>query len=121
MDERVGRVERVERDHQPVEPLAVGRAAPGPRGEAEAVAEPAGVGEHVELTLRAELGRGDVERPVEVREVRRDVVPAEQLVGEGAPSGEQLVGHLAPQHREVGHALAGPLLGQPVEAAHALG
>ena len=32
MDEGLGRVEAVERDHQPIEPLAVGRAASRPRG-----------------------------------------------------------------------------------------
>ena len=121
MDERIGGVERVQRDDEPVEPLAVGRAPPGPRRQPQPVAEPAGVGEHVELAARPELGGGDVERPVEGVEVGDDVVAAEQLVGERATPGEQLDGHLAPQHREVGDALAGPLLGERVEAAHALG
>jgi hypothetical protein len=81
--------------------------------------DPARQPEDVDGSRPAELGDRRVECPFDVREVVRDVVPAEELVGQRAPAGEQFVGDLAPQHAPVGDALARLLFGERVEGRDA--
>ena len=68
-----------------------------------------------------ELGHGLLERPVEIGQIRGDVVAAEQRIRQRSPAVEDLVGKLAPQHQIVGDALARHLLGQRVERLDAGG
>ena len=81
MDECVSAVERVERGDEPLEPRTIGRAGTAPRREADAMPDPPRQREHVGGSRRAELGDRRVERALDVGEIVRDVVAAEQLVG----------------------------------------
>jgi hypothetical protein len=67
------------------------------------VTEPARECEDVQLPFRAELLERHVEGAFEVGEVGRDVVPAEQGMGQRPPADEHLVGHLAAQHPPIRH------------------
>lgn len=111
VDEGGGAVEQVEVGGEGVEGGADGGAGPTPGGEPHAVPEPAGEGEEVDGPGVAQGGDLGVEGEVEGGEVGRDVVLAEERARQGAPTVEDLVGELAPQHEVVGDALAGDLLG----------
>jgi hypothetical protein len=112
--EGVGAVQRVEGHHQSFERRAVRCACTGPRCESHPVAEPARQVEQVDRSLVAELGDGVVERAVEIRQIRRDVITA-QPARQSAAVREDLVGQLSPQHQVVGEPLARHVLGQRVE------
>ena len=79
------------------------------------MAEPAGDVEQVDRAGGTQFGHRLVQRPVQVGQVRRNVVAAKQGVGQDSPADEDLVGKLAPQHQVVGHALARLRLGQRVK------
>ena len=119
--ERVGAVELVELGDQAVEPRRLGGAIADPARQAEPVADPPGEAERVDRARGAELGQLEIERVVEVAEIRLDVLGAEEVVRERAHAGEQLLGQLAHEHAVVGEALARVALGERVERAQRLG
>ncbi len=113
--ERVRPVQCVERRDQLFEGVSIGRSRPSPRRQPHPVSEPAGEAEQVHGAFGTQFGHRLVQRPVQVREVRRDVVAAKQGRRQYAPADEDLIGKLAPQHQVVGDALARRFLGQRVE------
>ena len=121
MHERVGAVELVEIGDEPVEPRRLRRGVADPAREPEPMTDAAGEPERVERALGSQLGELEIERVVEVAEVGLDVLGAEQVVGDRAHAGEQLVGKLAHEHAVVGEALARVAFGQRVERAGASG
>ena len=121
MHERVGSVELVELDHQAVEPRRLRGAIADPARQAEPVPDPAGEAERVDSAGSPELGQLEIQRVVEMAEVRLDVLGAEQVVGERAHTGEQLLGELAHEHAVIGEALARIALRERVERAQRLG
>ena len=81
----------------------------------------AGEAERVDRAVRPQLGELEVERVVEVAEIRLDVLGAEEIVRQRAHAGEQLLGELAHEHAVVGEALARVALGERVERAQRVG
>jgi hypothetical protein len=79
------------------------------------VAESSGEVEQIDHPFGSQFGHRVFQGAVEVREIRGDVVAAEQRHRQNAPAVEDLIGKLASQHQIVGDALAGLLLGKPVE------
>ena len=80
--------------------------------------------EHVDPLRRRGGGQflhGRVECALEVDQVRRHVIAAEQGAGQRAPTVEKGVGELAAQHQVVSDPLAGNLLSQRVERLDADG
>ena len=89
-----------------VEPGRLRGAIADPTREAEPVADPAGEPNASNVPSGPELGELEVERVIEVAEIRLHVLGAEQIVRHRAHAGEQLLGQLAHEHAVVGDALA---------------
>jgi hypothetical protein len=79
------------------------------------MAQPAGEVEKTHRPIGTHFGHGLIQRPVQVGEVRRNVIAAEQGRRQNAPAHEDLIGKLARKHQEVGDALARRVLGQRVK------
>ena len=101
MDERVRAVQGVERRHQSLECVTLGRSRPRPRREPHPVPEPAGEAEEVNRACRSPARSPCGPAPVQVGEICRDVVAAKQRGRKDTPAGENLVGQLTPQHQVV--------------------
>ena len=115
--ERLGPVQLLEVRDQPVQP----RRGPGgithPAAQREPVAQPASEREHLERAAVAELVELPVDRRVEMAEVALDLLGAEQVMGERAAIGEQLVRQLAQEHAVVRQPLARDAFRECVELA----
>ena len=120
-DERLARVDAVEQRDESVQVPGGGRFDAGPARETEAMPEPPALSEHVEASLRAELGDLDVDGLFERPEVPLDLLRAEEVVWAVAATGEQLRRQLEPDQAVGGEPEAGLALGNVVQPPHAVG